>query len=66
MSSGAELLFSFEFDERAAYEVEQKGWLEQVSVGLPDGRVISVCFYDPVRLAQELDSEVKRGKPFFC
>jgi hypothetical protein len=65
-ASDPELVFGFEFDDRAAWEIEQKGWLEGATVRLPDGRRISVCFYDPVRLSQELEAEVGRGKAYFA
>jgi len=64
--AGPELVFNFELDERAAWEIEQKGWLEAVKVRLPDGSQIPICFYDPVRLSQELDGEVSEGRSCFA
>jgi hypothetical protein len=64
--SEPELVFSFEFDDRAAWEIEQKGWLEAVKVRLPDGKQIPICFYDPVRLSQELKAEITLGKSYLA
>jgi hypothetical protein len=60
------LEFTFELDERAVYEIEQKGWFEQVAVRLPDGRLIPLCFWDPIRLSQELEMSVKSGGSCFA
>jgi len=48
------LSFPRGFDERIAYEAEQKGYWGQVSVHLPSGIQYSVTFYDPVTLSQNL------------
>ncbi len=55
------LLFVCDFDERTAWEVEQKGWFQQVIAVLPDGRKVPVCFWDPVRLSQDLETELTSG-----
>lgn len=52
------------YDERAEYEAEQKGWLQGVEVELGDGSRYPVTFYDPVRLAQDLEEEAKWDRPF--
>jgi len=57
------LCFSYDFDERAAWEVEHKGWASGF-VRLPDGRRAAVNFYDPVVLAQEVEENgVCLGEP---
>lgn len=56
------LIFKCEFDDQTEFEVEQKGWFEAVAVRLPSGAEISLAFFDPVRLAQELDAEVASGR----
>ena len=55
------LTFDDDFDERAAFEVELKGYYSLARVCLPDGARFRVCFYDPVRLSQDLEDEVKSG-----
>src|SRR5579871_744585 len=57
-----QLIFSIDFDDRIAWEVEQKGFVEHVRIELPDKRVATVCFWDPTRLAQDLDNDIKRGQ----
>ena len=59
-------LFFVELNEQTAFEIEQKGWFEHARVRFPDGREISVCFWDPIRLAQDLDFAVKRGATCFA
>jgi hypothetical protein len=54
------------YDERAEHEAEAKGWLQGVEVHFANGAMHSLFFYDPVRLAQDLDAEAKAGKPFIA
>jgi hypothetical protein len=56
------LSFTCEFDERTAWEVEQKGWFEGAVVVLPNGLRIPISFWDPVRLSQDLESGLKLGE----
>ena len=56
------LVFSCDFDEQTAYEVELKGWFEAVAVQLPNGLEIPLSFLDPTRLAQDLEAEVAGGR----
>jgi|ERR1700730_8141750 hypothetical protein len=58
----ATLSFACDFDERTAWEVRQKGWFEQAIVHLPDGNKVPVCFWDPGRLSQDLETDLKLGK----
>jgi hypothetical protein len=51
------------YDEYDWRDVEAKGWLESAKVWR-DGREYSVAFYDPVRLAQEVASDLSRGRYF--
>lgn len=60
--SAPTLVFSCDFDERTAYEVELKGWFEAVAVQLPNGLEIPLSFRDPVRLGQDLEAEIAVGK----
>lgn len=52
------------YDELAELEAEHKGWLQGVEVELGDGSRYPVLFYDPVRLAQDLEEEAKWDRPF--
>jgi hypothetical protein len=56
------LSFTCDLDERAEWEIEQKGWFEHALVHLPDGSSVQVQFWDPVRLAQDLETDSKSGK----
>ena len=56
------LTFTCELDERAEWEIEQKGFFEHAVVNLPDGGSVSVCFWDPVRLSQDLEMELTHGR----
>ncbi len=51
------------FDEYA-WEVEAKGCFNDVFVDAGDGN-ISLSFYDPTRLHQEIQDSLKSGIPFF-
>lgn len=51
------------YDERGEWEAKEKGWLQGVEVRFANGHAESLFFYDPVRLAQDLDAESKLGKP---
>jgi hypothetical protein len=57
--------FPPEFDERAEYEMALKGHLCGGEVELADGRRYPVTFFDPVRLAQDLERMASRGEPAF-
>lgn len=59
-----ELVFICDFDAQTEFEAEQKGWFGGAAVRLPNDILIPVSFWDPVRLAQDLESEVKSGQ--FC
>lgn len=54
------------YDDRAEWEAEQKGWLQGVEIELGDGSRYAVTFYDPVRLAQDLEEGVKWDRPFIA
>src|SRR5262249_28693999 len=47
-----------------AWEVESKGWF-QGAIAVVAGRRYSVTFYDPVRLAQDIETELKERALFF-
>jgi len=56
------LSFDCDLDERTEWEIQQKGWFEQAVVHLPDGSSVPVCFWDPVRLSQDLETDLKSGR----
>src|SRR5882724_6336928 len=56
------LSFTCDFDEKTAWEVKHKGWFEQAIVHLPDGSNVPVCFWDPGRLLQDLETDLKAGR----
>lgn len=56
------VIFPEGFDERAAFEMTLKGWV-RAQVETEDGQLYPICFYDPVRLQQDLAEAVKLGEP---
>lgn len=62
----ATLLFDYEFDEQAQFEASARGYLSHVKVRTIDNVVYPVCFYDPVRLSQDLDEECDQGNCFIA
>jgi hypothetical protein len=57
------LVFPEGFDDYA-WEVESKGWFGEARLTFM-GRSYRMNFYEPVRLAQEIEAELERGSPFF-
>ena len=55
------LSFPQGFDERDAVESEQRGYFGLAIVELPNGARVNVCFYDPVRLSQDLETVQESG-----
>lgn len=51
-----------ELDSLAFFEIESKGWLSGVIIELANGSRHNVTFYDPIRLSQDLESELASGK----
>jgi hypothetical protein len=58
------LFFPYGFDERIAAESEQRGYFGQAIVELPNNARVKVCFYDPIRLTQDLENALESGE--FC
>jgi len=56
------LLFPYGFNERDAFEIEQKGYYDHAIIQLPSGARVRVCFYDPVRLSQDLEAAQESGE----
>ena len=59
-----QLIFEGGFDVREAAESRDRGYRGHVWVEFANGERYSVVFYDPVRLQQDLDDEVKEGNPY--
>lgn len=59
-----QVIFPSWFDEIGEAEAEAKGWLQGVEVVLSDGVRQPLFFYDPIRLAQDLEAEAQAGIPF--
>ena len=66
MQDALDLVFEFEFDEKTAFEAEARGYWGHSKVRLEDGSLCPVVFYDPVRLAQDLEEESLQGRPFLA
>lgn len=58
-----ELVLPPDFDEYG-WEIEHKGYFLDAAVRLDNGRVVTVTFYSPVRLQQDVDAEFELGNPF--
>jgi hypothetical protein len=56
------LILPPDFDDYA-FEVEAKGWFEDAVLVMSSQRY-RLCFYDPVRLSQEISSDVSRSGMF--
>src|SRR5690349_3214757 len=56
------LSFTCDFDNRTEWEIQQKGWFQHGVARLPDGSSVPVCFWDPVRLIQDLEADLEAGK----
>jgi len=56
------LSFNCDLDEWTEWEIQKKGWFEQAIVHLPDGCSVPVCFWDPVRLSQDMETDLKSGR----
>lgn len=54
------------YDERGEWEAKNKGWLQGVEIRFANGFVQSLLFYDPVRLAQDLEADAKLGQPYIA
>lgn len=61
MEKAPQISFPFGFDERTAEESEARGYFGEAIVDLPNGARIKVCFYDPGRLCQDLETLQESG-----
>jgi hypothetical protein len=51
-------------DKRVAYEMPLKGWV-CIHVEVQEGKYHELCFYDPTRLRQTMESTIEDGEPCF-
>src|SRR5580704_11141725 len=54
------LMLTTDFDDQAIVEMAWKGWAP-AAVKFSSGKMVEVCFYDPVRLSQDLETERQSG-----
>ena len=52
--------------ERRLDEARDRGYLSHVLVEMEDGELFAVMFYDPVRLAQDLEEYARLGTPYLA
>ncbi len=64
-SEGFPKLILLDWQEDDEWLIRSKGWFCHNQVELSNGNRYQICFYDKARLGQELDDNVKNGKPFF-
>jgi hypothetical protein len=60
------IIFPDSFDERSRFEMPLRGCLSHVLVELENGSRYSVDFIDPVRLAQEMNDNVRLNIPCYA
>jgi hypothetical protein len=60
------MIFREPFDERTAFEVSRKGWYNGLTVELEGGSQYEIIFYDPIRLSQDLETEIQQGGLFIA
>ena len=60
----ARLVIDFAFGERGASKAETRGCFSAGYAELEDGMRFPLCFHDPGRLAQDLDTETDVGRPY--
>ena len=58
-------LILLDWQEGDDWLLKSKGWFCHNFVELANGNRYRVCFYDSVRLGQELKDNDQNGKPFF-
>lgn len=64
--SRPQVVFENGFDAREAAEARDRGYRSHVWVEFASGERFPVIFYDPTRLQQDLDDEIKQGSPFIA
>ena len=64
VDKGITVSFPADYDAQSEFETPRRGYLSDVEVEL-EGARYRLFFIDPVRLDQELKSNVDSGRPFF-
>jgi hypothetical protein len=64
VEKGITVLFPADYDAQSEFETPMRGYLSEVEVEL-DGARHRLFFIDPVRLEQELKSNVGSARPYF-
>jgi hypothetical protein len=59
------VLFPADYDSQSEFETPLRGYLSEVTVEL-DGSRYQLFFIDPVRLGQELQSNIDSGRLYFA
>jgi hypothetical protein len=59
-------VIGLDWDEATAFDVQNKGWYEQAQLQKDDGTLVSLSFWDPVRLRQELEADFASGRKYFA
>jgi hypothetical protein len=54
------------YDERLEFETPSKGYLRDVVVHLGEGSSYKLFFIDPIRLQQDLESDVANGCEYYA
>ncbi len=66
LTESFQIVFPEWFDERGEWEAKEKGWLQGIEIRFANGDIQPLFFYDPVRLAQDLEVESEQGRPFIA
>lgn len=61
-----QLVFEYPFDDFAVHDAQSRGYLSHAFVEFENGERVSVVFYDPVRLGQDLEVEAAEGRAFIA
>ena len=60
------VVFHPSHDARSKEEMTDRGYVSHVYVVTKGERYFPVFFYDPLRLGQDLNQEIKLGRPFIA
>ena len=60
------VLVGLDWDDATAFDIRNKGWYEQAQLQFEDGRSVSLSFWDPTRLAQELNEHFAHSHTYFA
>jgi hypothetical protein len=60
------IFFPDGYDARREFETSERGYLSQVVVQVEGGKRYRLFFYDPVRMQQDLEEQVKLGRGYLA